>query len=235
MRETVTDEARAPAGIPANIQQRGEVFRGAGTPDLDPAEIPSYTGPDLDFPETETPTIGLSRGEEVATTTGLPGVARGEKYTSQHGKAPGPGKSESLLPSEDLLGEGELAGLLNWLRAHQGEFPQVLMAYMETTGGDLKGVAHYGGWDIFIQFSEDEHQLKLFLSQGTTGILLADSDFKHRSQFFGTAQVNRGGAQLSAITAKRAKPTGDNTSQFYQVFQGWMESVGISLGERAQR
>ncbi|MBU1636267.1 hypothetical protein KKC97_01200, partial [bacterium] len=163
MRETLTDESRPPAGIPANIQQRGEVFRGSGAPELEPATIASYTGPNLDFPETDKPTIGLSRGDEVATTTTVPGVARGEKYKSAVGKAPGPGQSNSMLPSEDVIGEDELAGLLGWLRSHPGQFPQVLESYMETESRDLKGVTRYAGWDIFIQFSEDEHQLKLFL------------------------------------------------------------------------
>ena len=235
MRETVTDEARPPAGIPANIKQRGEVFKGSGAPELEPATIASYTGPNLDFPETDKPTIGLSRGDEVATTTDVPGTARGEKYKSAVGKAPGPGKANSMLPSEDMIGEDELAGLLNWLRSHPGQFPQVLQSYMETDYKHLKGVARFGGWDIFIQFSEDEHQLKLFMSQGTNGILLADSDFKRRSQLFGMGLVNRSGQQLTAITAKREKPTLDNTHQFYAVFQGWMQSQGISLGERAER
>ncbi|MBU0692625.1 hypothetical protein KKH18_12535, partial [bacterium] len=136
---------------------------------------------------------------------------------------------------EDVIGEDELAGLLGWLRSHPGQFPQVLESYMETESRDLKGVTRYAGWDIFIQFSEDEHQLKLFLSQGTNGILLADSDFKRRSQLFGLGQVDRAGQQLSAITAKREKPDTDNTQQFYTVFQGWMQSEGISLGERAER
>jgi hypothetical protein len=235
MRETTTGESRPPSGIPANIQQRGEVFRGTGAPELDPATTPSYTGPVNDFPETDKPTIGLSRGEEVAATTGMPGVARGEKYTSDYGKAPGPGKSDALLPSEDLLGEGELAGLLDWLRGHRGQFPEVLMSYMETSPNDLKGVTRFGGWDIFIQFSEDDHQLKLFLTQGSTGILLADSDFKQRSQLFGMAMVNRANTDLTAITAQRGKPTSESTRDFYTVFQSWLAAEGIVMGERAGR
>ncbi len=225
-------ESRPQAAMPAPIEQSGRVYKGAGAPNLEPAITPGYTGPSLDLPQATQPTVGLSRGDELAVSK-TPGIARGEMdYQSSVGKQAGPGNSESISLGTDLIGESELSGLLDWLRANPGSFSPVLMAYMETGGGDLKGVTSYGGWDIFIQFSPDDGQLKIFLSRGDQGILLADSDFKRRSQMFGLGSVSRTGRDVTSITAQRERPTVQNTTEFYSVFQGWMQSKGIQLAGR---
>ncbi|MCB9357545.1 MAG: hypothetical protein H6505_03140 [Calditrichaeota bacterium] len=225
-------ESRPQAAFPAPAEQSGRVFKGTGAPDLAPALTPSYTGPNLNLPEAEQPAVGLSRGEELATSP-TPGVARGEMdYQSSVGRQAGPGTSEAISLGTDLIGEGELSGLLDWLRANPGTFSPVLMAYMETNSSDLKGVTTYGGWDIFIQYSQAEGQLKIFLSRADQGILLADSDFKRRSQLFGLGSVSRTGRDVTAITARRDRPTAQLTDNFYSVFQGWMSSKGIQLAGR---
>lgn len=134
----------------------------------------------------------------------------------------------------DVLEEVSLSGLLAWLRTNRATFPAVVRSYLETAPGDLCGVANYGGWDIFIQFAEDAHQLKLFLSRGETGILLADSDFKRRSQLFAMGRVTREEG-ISAIEATRDKPSTERTAEFYGVFNGWMNAKGIAMGSRAAR
>ncbi len=228
--------SRPPAALPAPVSQRGENYLGAGTPDLEVATVPSYTGPTIDAPASDVPATGLSRGDLVSTSP-TPGAARGEKYTSNVGTSTGTSPSTGLSgPGEDVVGEGELSGLLNWLRNQRAQFPPVVESYLETQSSDLKGRASHGGWDIFVQFSEPEHQLKIFLTRGGTGILLADSDFKSRSQFFGMGHVSRDAAALiSAITAMREKPTLDRTDDFYRVFHDWMDSIGIGLGSRVGR
>jgi hypothetical protein len=225
-------ESRPQAAIPAPTEQAGRVYKGAGAPNLQPALTPSYTGPDLNLPSAEQPAVGLSRGDELATSK-TPGIARGEQdFQSSVGKQAGPGTSESITFGNDLVGESELSGLLDWLRSNPGTFSPVLMAYMDSEAGDLKGITTYGGWDIFIQYSEVEGQLKVFLSRGDQGILLADSDFKRRSQLFGLGSVTRTGRDVNSITAVRDRPTEQTTSNFYSVFQGWMSSKGIQLAGR---
>lgn len=229
---TDAGESRPPAAIPAPTSQAGRVYKGTGAPNLEPSITPGYTGPDLSLPTAEQPTVGLSRGEELATST-TPGIARGEQdFQSSVGKQAGPGNSESIALGNDLVGESEIGGLIGWLKANPANFSPVLMAYMESGDGDLKGVTSYAGWDIFIQYSQDDGQLKIFLSRGDQGILLADSDFKRRSQFLGLGSVARVGQEVNSITAKREKPTAQSTGEFYSVFQGWMQSKGINLAKR---
>lgn len=226
--------SRPPAALPAPEPQAGRVYRGKGSPDLEPAVTPTYTGPELNLPASDLPTPGVTRGEVIAAAK-VPGVARGDKYLSPVGS--GPGQNPTDMPGilEDVIGEEELSGLLAWLRGQHGAFPQVVESYLETHPSDLRGVARYNGWEIFIQFSEDEHQLKVFLCQGDTGILLADSDFKRRSQLFGLGNVGRSGTAISSIVAAREKPTIDRTESFYHIFQGWMQSEGILMGSRVSR
>jgi len=224
-------ESRPPSGITAPVTQSGRNYQGSGAPDLNPAITPGYTGPNLNLPQSVEPSVGLTRGDQIATSP-TPGIARGESYNSSVGSKPGQGEAESIGIGQDLVGEGEISGLVNWLKGNPAAFSPVLMAYMESGTTDLKGVTSYMGWDIFIQFSEDDGQLKIFLSRGDQGILLADSDFKRRSQFLGLGNVSRTGRDVSAINARREKPTAHNTTEFYSVFQGWMNSIGIELAGR---
>lgn len=225
-------ESRPPAAIPAPTSQAGRVYQGSGAPNLEPAITPGYTGPDLTLPNAEQPTVGLTRGEQLATST-TPGIARGEQnFESSVGKQTGPGNAESITLGNDLVGESEIGGLIGWLKANPGTFSPVLMAYMESDPSDLKGITSYGGWDIFIQYSQSDGQLKIFLSRGDQGILLADSDFKNRSQFLGLGSVSRTGQEVNSVNARREKPTAQSTGEFYSVFNGWMQSKGINLAKR---
>ncbi len=182
------------------------------------------------------------------------GSGKGSGSGSGHGNGPGSGSGSgsgsgydpgrggggtgsgtgSVGTSGDMLEEVSLSGLLAWLRTNRATFPAVVRSYLETAPGDLCGVASHAGWDIFIQFTEQTHQLKLFLSRGETGILLADSDFKRRSQFFAMGRVTREDG-ISAIEATRDKPSTERTAEFYGVFNGWMDAKGIAMGSRAAR
>ncbi|MBU0507678.1 hypothetical protein KKH27_02405 [bacterium] len=224
-----------PAALPGPELQRGELYRGTGSPTLEVRTEPSYTGPDLNLPQTELPEAGLTRGAAVPTTP-QPGPGPGDRYQSRAGTSPGADLSESLQSQGDVVGEGELSGLLNWLRQQHIEFPPVVRSYLETSSGDLLGVTRYAGWDIYVQFAEDEHQLKIFLARGGTGILLADSDFKRRSQLFGLGHVTRDAAgTIVAIEAQREKPSHERTDDFYRVFGSWMEAQGIKMGSRTSK
>jgi hypothetical protein len=228
-----------PAAIPAPISQRGAVYRGAGAPDLDVATTPSYTGPNLDLPVDGVPSTGSSHGSGVSGGR-TPGGAIGEghAYTSGVGRSEGTGAGTGTGlegTGNDLIGEGDISGLLRWLRDQHSAFPAVVMSYMGTRESDLRGLAQHGGWDIFIQFSEAEHQLKIFLSRGSSGILLADSDFKNRSQYFGLGSVSRELGTISGISATRDKATAEHTEEFYRVFANWMKSTGIDLGTRGAK
>lgn len=224
-----------PAALPGPAPQRGQVYRGAGAPDLDVSTQPAYTGPNLNLPTTELPSSGLTRGDAIAASP-APGISSGERYQSAVGASPGTGPSTGLEPLGDVIGEGELSGLLAWLRKQKADFPPVVQSYMETVPADLRGVTRYAGWDVYVQFSEPEHQLKIFLSRGTTGILLADSDFKQRSQLFGLGRATRDDAGvITAIEAIREKPSRERTDEFYRVFGDWMSAQGIKLGARTAK
>jgi hypothetical protein len=174
--------------------------------------------------------FGTGRG------TGTEGLGRG--LTGNYESTVGTGGPGSLGVGESLprITQDDLSGLIAWLRNHRTSFPDIIRAYMETRDGDLCGITSHQGWNIFVQFSEDAHQLKIFLTQGTQGILLADSDFKQRSQYFGIGRVTRGSAgDITAIEATRDKPTTSKTDEFYRVFGDWMRAQGISMGTRASR
>lgn len=230
-----TGESYPPAALPSPVAQRGEVYRGSGSPDLDVSTTPNYTGPALSVPTTDIAGTGLTRGGQLSGSP-TPGTGLGENFKSSAGTIAGPATGSSLSgKGDDVVGEGELSGLLNWLRNQRATFPAVVMSYMGTRESDLKGIAGYAGWDIFIQFSEAEHQLKIFLTRGATGILLADSDFKSRSQFFSLGSVTRDLSTITAIAAKRDRPTVEHTDDFYRVFTQWMNSIGINLGSRGAK
>ncbi|MDD5088211.1 MAG: hypothetical protein PHI18_05370 [bacterium] len=224
-----------PAALPGPQAQRGELYRGAGSPNLEISTEPSYTGPDLNLPQSDLPEAGLTRGPSVPTSS-APGKGPGERYQSHAGTTPGASLSEGLESAGDVIGEGELSGLLNWLRRQGAQFPPVVRSYLETAPGDLLGVTSYAGWNIYVQFAEDEHQLKIFLTRAGTGILLADSDFKNRSQLFGLGQVTRDTEGIiAAIEAIRNKPSRERTDEFYHVFGNWMEAQGIKMGTRQSK
>jgi hypothetical protein len=227
-RQTETGEKHLPMALPGALPSRGEVYQGRGSSDLPSPSRPSYTGPSMETPGTNLPQIGTSHGVE-APTTSLPGLPTGEKYRSPAGLSEGQTMSDKLSLGEDIVNEEVLSGLLRWLRGQNAVFPQVVMDYLDTKPGYLKGNAQFRGWEIHVQYSEIEHQLKLFLVQGETAILLVDSDFRHRSQFLGLCRVTEGPAGPTAIVAVRDRPTLERTRDFYEVFAGWMDSEGISM------
>jgi hypothetical protein len=162
---------------------------------------------------------------------GLGRAADGD-YVSSAGSG-GTGTS-GIADGPAPISKEELAGLMEWLKRQTVDFPSVVRAYLETKDSDLCGITQNRGWDIYVQFSPVAHQLKIFVTQGQQGILLADSDFKQRSQYFAMGSVSREGNNvISAIQAIRDKPTAQNTEQFYRVFGDWMSGQGISL--RASR
>ncbi len=234
-RTTEVGERHLPMALPGPLPTRGEVYQGRGASDLPTPSQPSYTGPSTDVPGATLPQVGLARGEQ-APTTRLPGLAKGEKYQSPAGLSETARASDKLSLGEDIVDEEVLSGLLRWLRGQSGaSFAAVVMDYLETEPGHLKGRARFQGWDIHVQFSEVDHQLKVFLVKGETAILLADSDFRERSQFLGLCRVTRGPVEPTAIVAVRDRPTLERTRDFYEVFRGWMVSEGITLGPAASR
>ncbi len=235
-----------PSGLPSP-QTRGEVeyMSGGGTGGL-PTALPSIgtgagsgtgtgsgSGPLGDLPGIGSGTGGFG---DVTSTAMVPGAGgSGDRYVAS--AQPGTeesGKHKSKI-TEDIMSERELSGLLKWLRSQKASFPPVVKTYLETHDNDQCSIISYDGWDIFIQFSEDEHQLKIFLTKGTTGILLADSDFKSRSQLLGMGRVDRSTSGISSIESAREKPTFERTNEFYRVFQNWMQTQGITMGSRAAK
>ncbi|MBK8127547.1 MAG: hypothetical protein IPK53_01025 [bacterium] len=172
---------------------------------------------------------GVGRG------SGPEGVGRAAEgdYSSSVGSG-GTG-STGIADGEPPISKTELAGLVGWLKTQNAAFSPVLRAYLGTKDSDLCGVTSYSGWNIFVQFSEVSHQLKIFLTQGAHGILLADSDFRQRSQYFAAGNVTRAEDSITAIEAVRDKPSSQRTDEFYRVFGNWMSSQGFALTQRASR
>ena len=227
--------AHPPAALPGPVPQRGQVYRGSGAADLEVSQTPAYTGPNLNLPASDLPSSGLTRGADVSGSP-VPGIGPGDRYESPVGANVGSGSSVGLDNAGDIIGEGELSGLLAWLRQQKAQFPDVVRAYLETQPGSLCGITSHAGWNIFVQFSEAEHQLKIFLTQSESGILLADSDFRQRSQLFGLGRVTRDpGGTIVAIAAIRDKPSRQRTDDFYRVFGNWMEARGIKMGSRTAK
>ena len=231
------------------------------SPNVGPAASDMPPGLGFGDPLSSLPGSGTGSGDMAGSPYGDggghggTGTGTGSGSGSGHGRGPGSGSGEGAGngydpgrgsgggsgtglggngTSGDILEEQSLSGLLAWLRKNRDSFPAVVRSYLDTAPGDLCGVASNAGWDIFIQFSEETHQLKLFLSRGETGILLADSDFKRRSQLFGMGRVTRD-AGITAIEATREKPSTERTAEFYNVFNGWMDAKGIAMGTRAAK
>lgn len=171
--------------------------------------------------------IGRGSGPE-----GLGRAAEGN-YSSSVGS--GGSGSTGIADGQPPISKAELEGLMEWLKGQNVTFSPVLQAYLGTAASDLCGITSYSGWNIFVQFSQTAHQLKIFLTQGASGILLADSDFRQRSQYFAAGNVSRANNDITAIEAVRDKPSTQRTEEFYRVFGNWMSAQGISLRERANR
>jgi hypothetical protein len=234
-RKAEEGERHLPMALPGQLPSRGEVYQGRGGRDLPDASKPSYTGPSTDAPTAAMPQVGISHNVE-APDHSLPELAKGETYQSPAGLSDSKKTSDDLSIGDDIVDEAVLSGLLRWLQGQGGaSFAPVVMNYMETKPEYLKGRARFQGWDIHVQFSEIEHQLKLFLVKGETAILLADSDFRSRSQFLGLGRVTQSPSGLSAIVAVRDRPTTERTRDFYAVFYAWMQSEGITFGANASR
>jgi hypothetical protein len=186
--------------------------------------------------------LGTGEGSGIGPGRGS-GTGGGEGSGIGPGRGPGYGEGtggrmavSSPTPVKQAVDADELSGLLAWLRGQRAGFPEVVKSYMETQSGDLCGITNHMGWDVLIQFAPAQHQLKIFLSRGTTGILLADSDFRQRSQLFALGTVTRsGGGVVTAVEAMREKPSLERTNEFYQVFGDWMMQNGIRMGSRAAR
>lgn len=172
---------------------------------------------------------GIGRG------TGPEGIGRGTEGDYASSVGGGGTGSTGVVDGQPPISKAELEGLMAWLKGQNVTFSPVLQAYLGTKESDLCGITSYSGWNIFVQFSETAHQLKIFLTQGSNGILLADSDFKQRSQYFAAGNVARTDNTISSIEAVRDKPSTQRTEEFYQVFGNWMSAQGISLRERANR
>jgi hypothetical protein len=233
---------RPPSGLPAPVSQRGELYQGHGSADLEVSTEPSFTGPKMNLPPGDLPSPAPTHGEgPYGSNRSGSGMGTGntepsgERYKSGVGSGTGSGTGigSGSGPAGPLVKKDELSGLILWLRLQHTSFPPVVRSYLETGSGTLCGVTNYSGYDIFVQFAEDEHQLKIFLSRGSMGILLADSDFRQRSQLFAQGGVSRDATgTISAIEAMREKPSDARTMEFYRVFGDWMASKGIKMGAR---
>jgi hypothetical protein len=253
------------AGLSSTQSHHGGVLGAQGSVDLPDIALSPYGGPQ-DGPEGLGGSNGLGTGLGGGTGRGSGGYGPGSGGGIGGGEGPGtgltgtgPGSGDHgsgrgnegdfiapsrLEPPEPVLTKSalnpitktELSGLISWMRQQKGRFPQVVQSYMETRGSELCGITSFEGWNIFVQFSEEEHQLKIFLARGDQGILLADSDFRQRSQLFAIGRVTRGVAEeITAIVATRDKPSASRTDEFYRVFGDWMSTNGISMGSRAAK
>jgi len=178
-----------------------------------------------------TGTYGIGRG---SGPEGFGRASEGE-YSSSVGSGGNGTGGTGIVEAPPPVTKEELEGLMAWLRQQNVTFSPVVQSYLGTSASDLCGITSYSGWNIFVQFSEIKHQLKIFLTRGENGILLADSDFRQRSQYFASGNVTRADNEISAIQAVRDKPSTQRTEEFYRVFGNWMTAQGISLQDRASR
>ena len=126
--------------------------------------------------------------------------------------------------------------LIEWMKKHPGEFPEIVKRFMEYTAGDLTSVVNFVINDrrflMFLMCKEQIYEIRISLIEENSLTYLIDRGFKGKSNFlrFGTVDRQANGTILSFGTTRQAA-SDKRTTEFYQVFLSWWDTVKDEVEE----
>lgn len=120
--------------------------------------------------------------------------------------------------------------LVEWMRQHPAQFPEVINRFMEKSPGDLVSQVTFqmGGrqFDMYLLCKEPLYEIRICLLQGGESTYLIDRGFKENSRFLRVGAVNRtGDGDILSFNTSRKAASDSRTDAFYQVFLSWWENV----------
>ncbi len=120
--------------------------------------------------------------------------------------------------------------LIDWMKRNPENFPDVVSRFMGKVSGDLSSIVKFQmagrQFEMFILCKENLFEVRVCLLEGNESTYLIDRGFKENSSFLRVGSVNQTpvGDILSFGTTRKAA-SNRRTSEFYQVFLSWWESV----------
>jgi hypothetical protein len=120
--------------------------------------------------------------------------------------------------------------LVEWMKRHPTEFPEVVNRFMEKMPGDLTSVINFQigqrQFQMYLLCKEKLYEVRISLIEGNQSTYLIDRGFKEKSSYLRVGAVNRtaNGNILSFGTTRQAA-SDQRTAQFYQIFLSWWESI----------
>ncbi len=120
--------------------------------------------------------------------------------------------------------------LLDWMKRNGSRLPDVVNRFMETTPGDLTAAVQFQiegrEFDMFLVCKENLNEIRLCLVENDRSTYLIDRGFKERSSFLRSGGVNRlPGGQILSFGTTREAASDHRTTEFYQIFLSWWETV----------
>ncbi|MFQ5709396.1 MAG: hypothetical protein ACE5HO_18210 [bacterium] len=120
--------------------------------------------------------------------------------------------------------------LIEWMKRHPAQFPEVVNRFMEKAPRDLSSVVDFqiGGrsFQMYLTCKVKLYEVRVCLLEGNASTYLIDRGFKEKSSYLRTGSVSRrANGQILAFGTTRRAASNRKTTQFYQVFLSWWESV----------
>ena len=126
--------------------------------------------------------------------------------------------------------------LLDWMKKHPGEFPEIVKRFMEYSVGDLTSVVNFVINDrrflMFLLCKEQIYEIRISLIEENSLTYLIDRGFKEQSNYlrFGSVERQANGTILSFGTTRQAAAD-KRTTEFYQIFLSWWDTVKAEVEE----
>ena len=120
--------------------------------------------------------------------------------------------------------------LIEWMKSHHADFPEVVARFMEKSSGDLTSIVEFQiqgrAFTMYLMCKENLFEVRICLVEGDQSTFLIDRGFKEKSRYLRIGSVNKTteGSILSFGTTRKAASDG-RAIEFYRVFLSWWESV----------
>lgn len=120
--------------------------------------------------------------------------------------------------------------LVEWMKRHPAQFPEVVNRFMEKAPGDLTSLVNFQIGDrkfqMFLLCKESIYEIRICLVEGSQSTYLIDRGFKERSNYLRVGRVHRTPTgKILSFGTRREAASDRRTRDFYQIFLSWWESV----------
>lgn len=126
--------------------------------------------------------------------------------------------------------------IVEWMKGHPAEFPQVVKRFMEYIDGNLTSIINFvideKQYLMFLLCKEKAYEVRISLIYGNSIIYLIDQGFKKESHYLRTGSVERKeNSEILSFGSTRIAASHKANREFYQVFLSWWETVKDELEE----